>query len=226
MTTCSICKVEKEQSQFNGKDRRCRICKREKFHYYKSLYRTCRHCKQKKEANKFFSMRICIDCKKHKKCRFCKEMFHVDDLDKWHGHACCKCIKKYNAERYVKNKERFLKRNKRWKEKSYTPGSFYSEKRRRSGKVRRRKIRNEVLQNYGGKCECCGETERAFLTIDHVNGNGGQHRREIKRFDIAYWLWLNKFPTGYRVLCFNCNVAIFRNGICPHQVSKTFGEIG
>jgi hypothetical protein len=26
------------------------------------------------------------------------------------------------------------------------------------------------------KCVCCGETERDFLTLDHINGGGGQHR--------------------------------------------------
>lgn len=41
------------------------------------------------------------------------------------------------------------------------------------------KLKNEVFEIYGNKCSCCGETERLFLTIDHVNGGGNAHRRKV-----------------------------------------------
>jgi hypothetical protein len=86
-------------------------------------------------------------------------------------------------------------------------------------KRRSRERRELVLRHYGGKCECCGEAEMAFLTIDHADGNGGQHRAEIKRADITAWLIQHEFPLGFRVLCWNCNCGRQVNGgACPHQL--------
>src|SRR5439155_21290455 len=33
----------------------------------------------------------------------------------------------------------------------------------------RSKLRREVIESYGNKCQCCGETQYEFLTINHVN---------------------------------------------------------
>src|SRR6266852_8334175 len=43
----------------------------------------------------------------------------------------------------------------------------------------REKLRKRVLAAYGGKCVCCGETEDSFLSIDHIDGDGNKHRREL-----------------------------------------------
>ena len=60
-----------------------------------------------------------------------------------------------------------------------------------------------------------------MLTIDHVNGDGAAHRKEASMstsLKLHQWLKRNNYPDGYRVLCFNCNIAAFRNGnVCPHQ---------
>src|SRR5688572_6031846 len=38
-----------------------------------------------------------------------------------------------------------------------------------------------AFNQYGGAvCKCCGETRTEFLSIDHVQGGGGKHRKEIK----------------------------------------------
>src|ERR1019366_4483037 len=37
----------------------------------------------------------------------------------------------------------------------------------------------DFIAAYGGKCACCGETERIFLTIDHIGGGGAEHRRQF-----------------------------------------------
>lgn len=77
--------------------------------------------------------------------------------------------------------------------------------------------RLELLERYGGKCACCGETRYQFLAIDHINGGGGKHRRtETGATNIGYYLRKQGFPEGYRVLCHNCNHAIARYTICPH----------
>jgi hypothetical protein len=45
-----------------------------------------------------------------------------------------------------------------------------------------------------------------MLCIDHINGGGRAHRREIGGH-ASFYLWLikNNFPEGYQVLCWNHN---------------------
>jgi hypothetical protein len=89
-----------------------------------------------------------------------------------------------------------------------------------SADVRKRKRR--AMDAYGGKCSCCGEAELAFLTIDHIDGNGAEHRREIKnRGGGTFYAWLHShgYPDGFQVLCANCNLGRHINGgICPHLI--------
>jgi hypothetical protein len=85
-----------------------------------------------------------------------------------------------------------------------------------------RKLKTQVIEAYGGKCECCAETERMFLTIDHINNGGNIHRKEIGGGGYTMYRWLkkNSFPKGFRLLCFNCNCGRSANGgICPHKIS-------
>jgi hypothetical protein len=76
--------------------------------------------------------------------------------------------------------------------------------------LERAKLRKEVIDHYGSECVCCGETIREFLSIDHINGGGNAHRKEIKASGINLYRWLkrNDYPKGFRVLCMNCNWAI------------------
>jgi hypothetical protein len=85
-----------------------------------------------------------------------------------------------------------------------------------------RRLRLAGIGHYGGVCVCCGEAEFAFLCIDHVNGGGNAHRRELgNRVDIYRWLKRAGYPAeGFQVLCHNCNFAKSVHGICPHQAKK------
>lgn len=81
-------------------------------------------------------------------------------------------------------------------------------------------LRLRVLAGYGNLCACCGETDLRFLTIDHVDGGGGRHRRSLgggsKR--VLLEIVRKDFPPEYQVLCFNCNFGRSINGgICPHD---------
>ena len=77
-----------------------------------------------------------------------------------------------------------------------------------------------VFDHYGRKCVCCGEENEGFLTIDHIKGNGTNHRKEIGNH-IEIWLVKNNFPEGFQTLCFNCNWGKYNNGgICPHKDKK------
>jgi len=81
-------------------------------------------------------------------------------------------------------------------------------------------LRHDAILAYGGyRCACCGITEPFFLSIDHVNNDGGRHRREVgSSTSILHWLRKNRYPPGFQVLCTNCNTGRHRNGgICPHK---------
>lgn len=85
-------------------------------------------------------------------------------------------------------------------------------------------IKDEVFINYGGYiCACCGELERAFLSIDHINNDGAQHRKNMSSGSNTYrWLRDNNFPNGFQVLCMNCQWGKKNcNGVCPHQTKRT-----
>lgn len=87
-------------------------------------------------------------------------------------------------------------------------------------------LKAEVMAAYGGKCACCGESEIRFLSIDHINNDGATHRRTLKGsgkgsrtgVNIYRWLKKNAYPSGFQVLCFNCNMGkAHNNGVCPHR---------
>ncbi len=100
---------------------------------------------------------------------------------------------------------------------------------READRTYRKNARDQLFSIYGGKvCACCGETEELFLTFDHINEDGAQHRLSIgKRSDgrgfsdaISLLRALRKqgFPNTIQVLCHNCNQGKHLNGgICPHQ---------
>lgn len=84
-------------------------------------------------------------------------------------------------------------------------------------------LKREVFDAYGGcSCACCGEAHIEFLSIDHVNGGGEQHRAvgSVHRYTgtgLYRWLKRHEYPEGYRVLCMNCNFSLGRFKYCPHQ---------
>lgn len=89
-------------------------------------------------------------------------------------------------------------------------------KKRASENGKRKLQRIDVIYHYGGRCKCCGEDRYEFLAIDHVNGGGRRHRKEIKK-QLPQWLIENNYPEGFRILCHNCNIALGIYGYCPHE---------
>lgn len=114
---------------------------------------------------------------------------------------------------YQKNREEILARLKR----NYNADP---EPRKEYARQAARKLRAEFLAAYGGRCECCGESEPAFLCLDHVNrdgvrdraATGGRNTGVIRRLKREGWP-----RDGYRLLCANCNTATAWGRECPHQ---------
>jgi len=84
----------------------------------------------------------------------------------------------------------------------------------------RLRARDAVIKYYGNKCACCGETNKGFLTADHID-------RQVPELSVvgkklghsalyAYLIRMN-FPPGYQLLCANCNLGQQWWGVCPHK---------
>ena len=83
------------------------------------------------------------------------------------------------------------------------------------------KIRKKVIEGYGSKCVCCGESSKVFLELDHVNDDGHIDRRAgLSGVDIWRKAIRAGFPPAYQLLCRNCNGAK-RYGVCPHNAVST-----
>ena len=94
----------------------------------------------------------------------------------------------------------------------------------------KQKLMREFFARFGSECLCCGETEPAFLTVDHVEPLGGSaHKRRLAagkgqfahRHVSTYTMVLDLKKRGWpahemQVLCMNCNLAKRRIGVCPH----------
>jgi len=84
-------------------------------------------------------------------------------------------------------------------------------------KKTKNKRREKVIRGYGAKCACCGETEMQFLTIDHINNDGAEHKRSLGGVDLYTWIIRNNYPKTLQCLCYNCNCAKGHYGSCPHK---------
>jgi hypothetical protein len=95
----------------------------------------------------------------------------------------------------------------------------YQKKKR---KVYHERLKREVFAAYGNCCACCGEDHPRFLSIDHVNGGGGAHRRTVGTTAMVMLdIIKHGFPADYQLLCFNCNLGrYFNGGTCPHKEAQ------
>ena len=129
---------------------------------------------------------------------------------------------------YERNKEKNKERDKEYRIKYYSEHKelMAAKRKQNNHKYReyyrtwKRNFRKKIFAAYGGKCTCCGETIPEFLTIDHINGDGAKHRKELRlRGGAPFYTWLkkNNFPKGYQILCWNCNLGKGVSGVCPHK---------
>lgn len=100
--------------------------------------------------------------------------------------------------------------------------------------ARSRALRLRIIAEYGGACACCGESREPFLCLDHADGMGAAHRKELTgdwsrgAGSRTYrWLEVNGFPKeGFQILCHNCNCARGMRGTCPHETERVRASMG
>lgn len=120
---------------------------------------------------------------------------HAEELREYHA--------AYNIAYYAANKDK-------WTE-VYGP--------RQAQKNRDLKLR--IFRHYSRSgvpsCQCCGESELGFLTLEHLNGGGRQHRRGKNPGTVYQEIIDAGFPEDYSVLCYNCNCSKKVYRVCPHE---------
>ena len=116
------------------------------------------------------------------------------------GLYACEDCRQQRSEYQQSNKKRFKERQQKYQ----------------------RERKQQVFDHYGAECECCSESQIEFLTLDHPNDDGAEHRAKVGAGQKLYgWLIKNEFPKDYelRTLCFNCNQGRRVNGgVCPHKM--------
>jgi len=167
----------------------------------------CPHCKINKEITDFH--------------------FRKKGVESYRQSWCSKCIQEAGKKWVVKNRKHSNKKQREYYLKNIDKLREYY--RNRSKLFPQKKYKNEVISGYGGKCNCCGETNIIFLTVDHVNNDGAEQRR-FNRSESGNSLYRkivkNNFPAEYQILCYNCNIGKYHNkGVCPHTFNEAVEEL-
>src|SRR5215813_7795013 len=100
------------------------------------------------------------------------------------GSMCHRCYTTYQREHYQKHRARYCTH----------------------ARERTRQLREELVAAYGGCCACCGVEGWQFLTVDHIESDGTDHRAALKGAGSAVYRWLRTrgYPKeGFQILCWN-----------------------
>lgn len=137
----------------------------------------------------------------------------------------------YNRNYYKSHKEyfrlksqRYTKENRKILTLKVKERHKLNPKRARDSDVRRmKKLKESIFNLLGDRCVCCGENERSFLTVDHINHDGAEHRRLVGGGRKIYQDILKQGcpKDKYRIFCMNCNWATRYKTECPHKTKVT-----
>lgn len=135
---------------------------------------------------------------------------------------CPECVlernRRWNRESYQRCREKRLADSKGYRQNNWEKAKKATSE---ANKRRYKGLKEKAFEVFGRVCVCCGEDNTIFLTLDHVNNDGAEHRKVIGKgaFGIYGWLERNGWPTeGLQMLCWNCNMGKRINGgVCPHQ---------
>jgi len=118
----------------------------------------------------------------------------------------------YRQDYYLKNKQKSLQTTRNWK-------LSHPERTKELNQKSELKLKLDVFNHYSNgtmKCKCCEETILEFLSLDHINGGGNRQRNQ---YGSKLYRKLRKasYPSGFQILCYNCNMAKGFFGKCPHN---------
>ena len=147
-----------------------------------------------------------------------------------HWRMCVECGKSKQAEYTRAYRKRLGDKYRERMVKRYhdnianmTPDELANFRQKEAAKTRKRvrALKEDVFNAYGGYiCACCGVKEPMFLSLDHINNDGNDMRKEHGKTPERLYRWIvkNNYPKIFQVLCMNCNTGKHRNGgTCPHQ---------
>jgi hypothetical protein len=140
-------------------------------------------------------------------CRRCEEPF-TEGNPRTRRKDWCICVKCYNL--YQLN----------WKKDNPDYRALWNARAKVVIPQYKEKYKTIVFNAYGNACSCCGETIREFLTIEHKNGRGGEHRRKRNFLGVLIDIIRAGFPPEYCLLCMNCNWVERKGKVCPHKLAK------
>ena len=162
----------------------------------------CRVCSREKSNTEFY----CISPTKgwyRRECKVCTRDRHQRDADQDR-----QAIREYNRAYYRANKDKLDKRSADWIKEN-------PERRRETALHYYYNLQHDAIMAYGGyRCAWCGIDEPLVLTLDHINNDGRDHRKQIGSLGghkLYKWLRDEGYPPGFQVLCMNCNQAKYRN---------------
>lgn len=139
----------------------------------------------------------------------------------WTKYNKSKSGKEYHQKYYFQNKSIISTKKKIHHQKYYKENLvemrakrlnyYYSNKDKLRNYQRQLRIQNkhDVIFHYSNglmECKACAIRTFEILTLDHLYGNGNKHRKAINSLSIWSWIKRMKYPKGYQVLCYNCNV--------------------
>jgi len=103
----------------------------------------------------------------------------------------------------------------------------YAAKRKASYLRSKIKRREAVFAKLGLQCECCGESDIRFLTVEHKLNDGAEDRK-IRSHEKLYRdiLKMNEIEMHeqFETLCMLCNFAKGLYKICPHREAENGEE--
>ena len=224
MSNCPICNIEFSKSRWN--QIYCSIkCKRKSRNVNSVL--KCVICGT--EFNNLGHTTTCsIECSKQNKIEWKKKR-----LADQNG---------YSRTPEAKAKRKILESTPEWKEKHriynrlrYQNNPDVRDKISSDKKEKTIQIKLEVFTHYSKEisdsdvpiCACCKIDDIRFLTLDHIEGRKHLPKKEQKLASLNLWRHVKKtgLPTGYQVLCYNCNIAKGTSYFCPHEIDRMEDEI-
>lgn len=155
--------------------------------------KTCNVCNESKPLSEFYFVKS-----RNRHMNYCGRC-HLDKLKEYRQNSP-------EYQEYHKDYQQTKKYKKMLS--TYKRSEHGKEKHRLQQQKYRDTLKMDVLGHYSGqtmKCARCPYSDVRALTIDHMNGDGANHRKQLKNPSKMYqWLRSNGYPDGFQVLCMNC----------------------